>query len=141
MEDLSRLQEVLSNLKDCSSSIISASLQLFNDILVEGDDIHNRFKKETGKNLSADEIDKLFDQAIKNYTKDAHTVKKQIDTFAKTLVHGGEPDEDNFLAQVWSGDVYDNTEIDALDDLYDDLCNQESNFTLETIFNKTMELD
>lgn len=141
MEDLSRLQEVLSNLKDCSSNIISSSLQLLNDILVEGDDIHNRYKRETKKDLSADDIDQLFGRAIKEYIKDATTVKSQIDSFATTLIQGNDPDENNFLSQVWSGDVYDNTKIDALNDLYDDLCNQESNFTLETIFNKTLELD
>lgn len=140
MDDLSRLQEVLSNLKECSSNIISMSLQLLNDILVEGKDIHDRFRRETNTTLSSDQIDELFGKAVKEYIKDATTVKNQIDAFAKTIINAGELDEENFLSQVWAGDLYDKTKIDGLEEFYDELCNQESNFTLETIFNKAVEL-
>ena len=141
MEDLSRLQEVLSNLKDCSSNIISSSLQLLNDILCEGDDIQNRLRNESNKeSLTNDQIDELFGKAIKDYINDATSVKNEIDSFAKTLITGGEHNEESFLYQVWSGDVYDNTKIDALNDLYDDLCEQESNFTLDKIFQKAIDL-
>lgn len=143
MEELSKLQEVLTNLKDCSDGIITSSLRLLNDILVEGGDIHKRFNADItakgGQKRNGDEIDEIFGRAIKEYIKDATTVKSSLSQFARLLAKGDELDGDNFLSQVWAGDVYDNVKIDALCDLYDDICRQETDFTLEVIYKKAVD--
>ena len=46
-------------------------------------------------------------------------------------------DEKSFLYEVWSGDIYGETEMEGLQKLVEDLSEKESNFTLKHVIELT----
>lgn len=133
MDQLSTLHEVLSNIKDAANSIITNSSVVLNQLLLAGDRVYDRYRRETESETSDDQIDELFSRVVSERISDAKRVKHEIDTFISNILNKSEQDQDSFLYQVWTGDVYDNERTEALLDLYDDLARQEDEFTVESV--------
>lgn len=139
MDKLDALHEVLTNLKDVSNNIINSSVELFNTILIDTDDLYDKFRQRTQSDLTDNQIDEHFNSSIGAYISDAKSVKREIDQFIRNIIGNKAHDEETFLYQVWSGDVYDAREVDALLQLYEELVEQEEKFTLDVVFEKAVE--
>lgn len=140
MDNLNTLVKLLNNIKNNATSIINSSVIMMNKVLVDGGEVYEQFR-EKSSDLTDDQIDQYIAQAITDYIDDSKKVKKEIDAFSKYLVDQDdlEGQQEMFLYQVWTGDVYDNSKTDALNDLNNDLIAQDENFTLETIVDRAME--
>lgn len=141
MDDLTHLQQLLASIKESADAIINLNAVVLNKIMLEGAEIYERFREEVNNDdISDDEIDEYFSKAMQLYIDDARKVKREIDEFVKSLLGNGEFNEEGFLYQVWSGDVYDNAKTEALVALNDDLVQQERNLTLDHIFDRATKL-
>lgn len=139
MNNLNALQEVLTNLKDITNSIITNSVELFNTILIDTDELYEKFRQKTRPDITDDQIDRYFNAVIGEYISDAKTVKGEIDQFVRNMLDSVPQNEETFMYQVWSGDVYDCRKTDALVELYEELAQQENDFTLDVVFGKAVE--
>lgn len=141
MEDLNTLHEVLANIKESAETIINLNAVVLNKIILEGNDIYNRFRDDIeNDDISDDEIDEYFSRAMSDHIADAKRVKHEIDGFIRSMLKHEKHDVDSFMYQVWSGDMYDCEEIDALIELNNDLTKQEKTLDVATIYDAAVKL-
>lgn len=133
MNELTSLHEVLSNIKDAANSIITNSSVILNQLLLEGDEVYDRFRRETESETTDDQIDEIFSTVVSAKIADAKRIKHEIDGFIDNILNKRDQDEDTLLYQVWTGDAYDNVKTTALVDLYEDLSLQDESFTLDSV--------
>lgn len=141
MNNLKQLTTILDDLKDTSNAILNISIQLMNRILIESEELYNKFREQSLKeNLTNDNIDDYLRDAIRDYMEDAKSVKRDMDSFIKGIMSEFQDTPDtNFLYQVWTGDVYDNVKLNGLQELRNDLQSQYENFNLDVIMTKAIE--
>ncbi len=132
MQDLKTLDEVCTKLKEVSSSIINKSLLLINEISIDDSDLYENFRMLINNdNMSDEDIDKCYNNALTDYISDAKKISSELDTFTRFILKKGS--YDGFLLEIWSGDVYDSEGIDGLVEFLEELESQENSLTLETI--------
>ena len=141
MNNLKQLTTLLEDIRSTSNNILNLSVQMMNRILIEGDDIYQKFRDQTQKSkLTNDQIDDYFRDSIRNYMKDAMDVKRDMDVFIKGIMNEFQDTPDtNFLYQVWCGDVYDEDKLNGLKELQRELQEQYQQFNLDVVMTKAIE--
>lgn len=122
MEDLEKIFGLLSDARRTSKDIIRKSLISMKK-LKEGDPqiLEEIRKKKQGVPMPT--IKKMAEAASLEMIKDAETVNEEIDAFARAIANNKNVDDcgSEFMLQVWNGDAYDETGINALTELVNDL--------------------
>ena len=135
MEGLRALSATLTDIDVVATKIIQRSVKIMNQLHdTDSEFVDELLDDVEDMKLTREDALKRLQEFSLTYTIDAERVKHELGKFVKE----GPPEDENkltgsytvnaegcpFLAEVWNGDMYDKTGIDALKDLLADLKNQ-----------------
>lgn len=134
MEYLESLQTIVKQLLATSDQIVKKSIPILRKIK---DDKQSLIKtiKETHPNMSNDDILDQLHKECKKLIGDAQSIKNEHKTFIQQLFDQNLNDE-LFMSQVWTGDMFGSKGIDGLKLLQQDLEEQLKNINLENVLAK-----
>ena len=129
MEKLNSLSSILEDISNTSEKIIRKSVPIIKNIFDEKKELMKKLQTES--QLTEKEIYEKLNEISLSLVKDAKIIKNEMEEFIDYILGGIEPSL--FLTQVWLGDVYDCSGVEALKQLLVDLNSQLENCTIEYI--------
>lgn len=124
MSKLTKLSNIVTNIRKTSEKILHDAVPIAKDLSYDNSELiedfideHPSYNDETAR--------KLLQSLILDLIQDAEIVEKEIDVFEEVVCEGEEgiinTDGCDFFQRLWFGDIYDNSGIEALNELLIDL--------------------
>ena len=143
IQQLTALTQTFNNVQMVCCEILRKALPILGDLEEKNNELVHDIQEDLPEVDKGMILEKLRCEAL-DMTKDAEITFAEIDSFSSNLVQGEDTLEEGwesypFLMQVWRGDIYDESGLDALLLLYEDLGRQCDDIDDDTLIENVIQ--